>query len=72
MKSVIEDIFELRKEKMMRILKNIEPNTPIKFLSSCGSTELNSLRPAFTATYTVVNKMQNIIVSSGEAKHNDV
>ena len=61
MKSIIEDIYEVRKEKLMRILKEIDPQTPVKFLSTCGSAEINALRPAFSASYTIVNQMQNII-----------
>ena len=53
MKSIIEDIFELRREKLVRLLKNVDPMTPVKFLSNVGSIELNSIRPAFTAAYTV-------------------
>lgn len=47
MKSVIEDIFELRKEKLVRLLKIIDPVNPVKYLSNVGSVELNSVRPAF-------------------------
>ena len=61
MKSVIEDIFEFRKEKLVRLLKNVNPQTPIKYLSHVGAAELNSVRPAFSAAYTVAGKMQNIL-----------
>ena len=61
MKSVIEDIFELRREKLVRMLKNVEPQTPVKFLSNVGAVELNSIRPAFTAAFTVAGHMQNIL-----------
>ena len=66
MKSVIEDIFELRKEKLLRKLKNIDASTPIKLLSYSGSCELNCLRPAFSSAYSVTNKMQNIIKMTSE------
>ncbi len=52
-KSILEDIFELRKEKLVRILKNVQPATPVKFISNAGSVELNSVRPAFQAAYNV-------------------
>ena len=55
MKSIIEDIFEVRKEKLMKMLKAIDPETPVKFLSTCGAAEINAMRPAFTASYSVVN-----------------
>ena len=42
----------------MRLLKQIEPETPVKFLSKAGATELNIVRPAFNAAYAVVNKME--------------
>ena len=58
MKSILEDIQELRKDKLMRLLKQIEPETPVKFLSKAGATELNIVRPAFNAAYAVVNKME--------------
>lgn len=61
MKSIIEDIFELRKEKLMRLLKDIDPITPVKFLSTCGAVELNLVRPAFTSAYSLAHHMQNII-----------
>lgn len=61
MKSVIEDIYEVRKDKLLKMLKDIDPLTPVKFLSTCGSAEINALRPAFTASYTVVNQMQDVI-----------
>ena len=61
MKSIIEDIFEQRKEKLLRMLKKIEPATPVKFLSHAGAVEINAVRPAFCAAYSIVNHMQNII-----------
>ena len=53
MKSIVEDIFELRKEKLVRVLKNIDPITPVKYLSNVGAVELNHVRPAFAAAYNV-------------------
>ena len=47
MKSIVEDIFELRKEKLVRLLKNVEPKNQVKYLSNVGAVELNSVRPAF-------------------------
>ena len=61
MKSIIEDIFELRKEKLVRILKNVDPKNPVKFLSNAGAVELNSVRPAFQAAHNVAGQMQNIL-----------
>jgi hypothetical protein len=58
MKSVIEDIFELRKEKLMKFLKAMTPETPVKFLSSVGCVELNACRPGFISGYNVADKMQ--------------
>ena len=57
---MIEDIHEYRKEMLTTKLKQIEAETPIQFLSHVTSAELNSARPAFTAMYTVVNRMQTI------------
>ena len=59
-KSVIEDIHEYRKEMLINKLKKVEPETPIQFLSHVSAAELNAVRPAFTAVYSVVNKMQQI------------
>ena len=64
MKSVIEDIFELRREKLMKLLKAFEPNTPAKFLSNAAACEINSVRPAFRAGYTITHQMQCIIEQS--------
>ncbi len=61
MKSIIEDIFETRKEKLIKVLKNIDPKAPVKFLSNVGSVELNSVRPAFQAAHNVAGQMQNIL-----------
>ena len=35
--SILEDIKEIRKEKMLKIMRNIDPDTPIKFLSFVGA-----------------------------------
>ena len=56
-KSLIEDLFELRKEKLVRVLKRIDPETPVHYLSSASAAEINYVRPAFTSAYSVVNKM---------------
>ena len=53
MKSIVEDIFETRKEKLIKVLKNVDPTNPVKYLSNVGSVELNSVRPAFQAAYNV-------------------
>lgn len=57
LKSIIEDIYELRKEKMLKLLKAIDPATPVKYLSYAGATEVNNTRQAFQAAYNVVNHM---------------
>ena len=63
-KSLIEDIFNLRKEKITKILKNMDPETPVVYLSSVGSAEMNYVRPAFSSSYSIVNKLQNVLPSS--------
>ena len=60
-KSLIEDIFGLRKEKLAKTLKEIDPETPVHFLSYAGSAEINYMRPAFSSAYSVVHKMQNVL-----------
>ncbi len=57
---MIEDIHEYRKNMLINKLKNVEPETPIQFLSHVSAAELNAVRPAFIALYSVVNKMQQI------------
>lgn len=64
MKSIIEDIFELRKEKLMKMLKAIDPNQPVKLLTHAGAVDINSVRTSFIAAYSVTNQMQNIIEQS--------
>ena len=63
-KSMIEDIFDVRKEKLMRILKNIDPETPVAFMSTVGSAELNYYRSSFSMAYSVIGKMQNVLEES--------
>ncbi len=53
MKSIVEDIYELRKDKLVTLLKKVDPVTPVKFLSNAGAVELNHVRPAFQAAYNV-------------------
>ena len=57
----------MRKDKLMRILKTVEPETPVKFVSMAGATEINSVRPAFQTAYAVINKMQ-VIKEKAEAE----
>lgn len=57
-KSVLEDISETRKEKLNRLLKRIDPATPVHYLGSVGSLELNTLRAGFQAAYGAVTIMQ--------------
>ena len=63
-KSLVEDLFDSRREKIIKIMKEIDPDTPVKFLSSAGSAEINYVRPSFTSAYSIVNKMQNVIKES--------
>jgi hypothetical protein len=60
-KSVIEDLYEIRSEKLMSELKKIDPETPVKYLSSAGAVEVNAVRESFGAAYGIAGKMQNII-----------
>ena len=60
-KSLIEDIFSLRKEKITKILKNIDPDTPVAYLSNAGAAEVNYIRPAMGSAYSLVHKMQNVL-----------
>ena len=60
-KSLIEDIFSLRRDKLLRVMKEINPEVPVLFLSKAGSAELNYVRPSFSSAYAVVHKMQNVI-----------
>ena len=40
-KSVIEDIYEIRKGKMQQIMKDVSMETPAKYVGFCGSVEIN-------------------------------
>ena len=62
--SLIEDLFEMRREKLTRIMKKIDPDTPVLFLSTAGSAELNYVRPSFSSAFSIVHKMQNMLVES--------
>ena len=42
---------------MNKNLKDIEAETPVKFVSSAGSVELNTLRMGFQAGYGVINRI---------------
>ena len=46
-KSLINDLFELRRDKLLRIMKKIDVDTPVQFLSTVGSAELNPIEHAF-------------------------
>ena len=58
--SILEDIKEVRKEKMIAQMRQIDPDTPVQFMSSVGSQELSQLRPALQEANAVINKMQQI------------
>ena len=58
--SILEDIKEVRKEKMLRMMRGVDPDTPVKYLSHVGSQELSVLRPVFQEAYGVLNQMQVI------------
>ena len=55
--SILEDIKEVRKEKMLKKMKEIDPETPVHYLSHVGSHELNLLRPVLQEAYGAVNQM---------------
>ncbi len=61
----MQDIFEIRMEKLAKIMKAIEPDTPVKFISNAGAVEINAIRPAFVNYYATVGKMQNVIEKTG-------
>ena len=63
-KSLIEDLFDMRRDKLIKLMKEIDPGTPVLFLSSAGSAEINYVRPSFTSAYAIVHKMQNVIEDS--------
>ena len=54
---MIEDLFDLRRDKLMRTMKRIDADTPVLYLSNAGAAEINYVRPAFVQAYSVVNKM---------------
>ena len=58
---MIEDLFDLRRDKLMRIMKRIDADTPVMWLSSAGAAELNYCRPAFVQAHSLVNRMQNVL-----------
>ena len=66
-KSLVEDLFDLRKDKVFKIMKKIDPDTPVFYLSSAGSAEINYVRPAFANAYSIVHKMQNMLQEAQEA-----
>ena len=45
---------------MNKNLKDIEAETPVKFVSSAGSVELNTLRMGFQAGYGVINRIESV------------
>ena len=55
--SILEDIKEIRKEKLLRKLKNFDPDTPVHFLSYVGAQEISTFKPIFSDSYGVINKM---------------
>ena len=58
--SILEDIKEIRKEKMLKLVRTIDADTPVKFFSHLGAHELAQLRPITQEAYGTVNKMQAI------------
>ena len=54
---MIEDIYEIRKEKLGKIMSKIEPDTPVQYLSCAGAVEINTVRPAFCGAYSVIDKI---------------
>ena len=43
------------------MMKDVDAETPVKYLSSVGSAEMNYFRPSFTSAYSVINKMSNVL-----------
>ena len=39
--SILEDIKEIRKEKLLRLLKAMDPETPVQYLGYVGAQELS-------------------------------
>ena len=59
LRSLVEDLYELRRDKVMRKLKNIHPKeTPALCLDHVGAAELNYVRPALTNGITLADKFQ--------------
>lgn len=58
--SILEDIKEIRKEKLLRKLRNVDPDTPVHFLSYVGAQEVGTFKQIFSDSYGIVNKMQVI------------
>ena len=53
--SILEDIKEIRKEKMLRNMKTIDPDTPVQYLSHVGAQEISQLRPVLQEAYGTLN-----------------
>ena len=58
--SILEDIKEIRKEKLIKKMKNIDSDTPVHWLSFAGAQEISQLRPVIQEAYGTLNKMQAI------------
>ena len=59
LKSLVEDLFELRREKAIRLLKSITPEESLAvYLNNIGCAELNYVRPSFTSAMSIAHKMQ--------------
>ena len=54
------------------MLKDIDPETPVKNLGMTGSFELNSLRPSFQTAHAIVNKMSIIKEKAEEDRKGEV
>ena len=59
--SILEDIKEIRKEKLLRKMRKVVPDTPAHYLSFAGAQEISSFRPILQEAYGTINKMQAII-----------
>ncbi|CDW78705.1 dna replication complex gins protein psf2 [Stylonychia lemnae] len=67
LKSVIEDIYEVRKEKLLKSIRSVKAeDTPIMNLSSIGAVELNQVRPAFSSAYSILYQMQNLMEQNAD------
>lgn len=61
---MIEDIYELRKNKMQVIMKDLQVDTPVKFVGYCGAVEVNQVRTSYSQAYGIAQQQQRILEAS--------